>query len=515
MRTKHVVWLVSLVSFLSVAEVGCSSEPSSSAPNGTGGTGGGSTTEQVFPPGATEEATNATEATSLVNERILLLFDGLADAMGAMKGDGGLRLLERSLTDNQYKWCDTSGIADPSSKMDFGGLDQDLRDTRAFFRDHVFYPEYVESDDGTTVTYRLEAVGACDGDGDCLTRLTENPLRFAVNVMSDDSLAVSMLVGVERRTPVKIRMSESALGISGSLAELLDSVRLFVDPSDREDLPRVLTGSVDLVLLKNADRKFTASMSLPDALHLEVSPETNKLITVDVGASPTAEVAHLDANTNSIDWKSNYGSIDVGATGTFFCDEVNSKCGDQERFGTFALHLSGLSGSDVLSPNSNEVSVNGYGFGDETSFVTLNDTRLASADLNPNSGRTLNVTFTDVSEGILVSFEPELDLSVAMTLNKLSDSLKVDMPSWLFDEVFDVSLGGDPKSSILIRDGRCVYEGEPTIEDRAMLQSGTLTMAATSLAQPVTVDPGMCVVPVETAVEKPHPFMTLGSGVCQ
>ncbi|HEY5958182.1 MAG TPA: hypothetical protein VIV60_16575, partial [Polyangiaceae bacterium] len=113
-----------------------------------------------------------------------------------------------------------------------------------------------------------------------------------------------------------------------------------------------------------------------------------------------------------------------------------------------------------------------------------------------------------------------LDFKLAMAMTNLSESMRVDMPDWLFNEVFDVSLGGAPKPSILIPAPTCDATGNAVKKDQLQVVTGKLALSATSLAQPLEVMTGMCLVPVESQPvanqdEKPHPFTLLGSAVCQ
>jgi hypothetical protein len=129
-------------------------------------------------------------------------------------------------------------------------------------------------------------------------------------------------------------------------------------------------------------------------------------------------------------------------------------------------------------------------------------------------GRKLSVTFKKTTGGTLVTFDPALDIKLAMMLNKLSESLRVDMPVWLGDEIFDVMLGGAPKPSVLIPAPTCDVYGTPISKSEVEVVTGTLSLAATSLATPVTVAAGMCLLPVEGVANNAHPFSQVTSGVC-
>ncbi len=52
--------------------------------------------------------------------------------------------------------------------------------------------------------------------------------------------------------------------------------------------------------------------------------------------------------------------------------------------------------------------------------------------------------------GYLVTFNPPLGMRGAMTISKFSDEFRATLPSWLEDEIFDVTFGGDPTASVFV-----------------------------------------------------------------
>ncbi len=97
-----------------------------------------------------------------------------------------------------------------------------------------------------------------------------------------------------------------------------------------------------------------------------------------------------------------------------------------------------------------------------------------------------------------------------MTLNKLSDSMKVDMPAWLNDEIFEVMLGGAAKPSVLVP----ASSSDSGSSGQLKVVSGTLTLSEKSLATPVEIAAGMCLGTVETETEV-APFSLFTPVACQ
>ncbi len=100
-------------------------------------------------------------------------------------------------------------------------------------------------------------------------------------------------------------------------------------------------------------------------------------------------------------------------------------------------------------------------------------------------------------------------------LNKLSDSLRVNMPDWLSDEIFDVMMGDDPKPSLLIPAPTCDASGQPTSKNQLQVVTGSLTLRESSLASPVSVAAGMCLLSVQGADSNAQPFSRVQAGACQ
>jgi hypothetical protein len=228
--------------------------------------------------------------------------------------------------------------------------------------------------------------------------------------------------------------------------------------------------------------------------------------------SPTSQIT-INSNTNSITFSENIGTVDVTAAGSAVCGDL--KCGTPEEAGTFGLHVAGLTGQFATSAGATEVTFSELGLGADTSYLSLNGQKLTQVDLNPSSGRKFSMNFKKTDAGTLVTFEPELDLSVAMAMSNLSEKMRIDMPDWLSNEVLDVTLGGAPKPSVLIPSKVCDASGTVTTKDQIEVIAGKLSLDATSIAAPVEVMAGMCLVPVENAENLTHPMTLVTSGVCQ
>jgi hypothetical protein len=456
------------------------------------------------------------EATVAVNQRVDELIAGLGDSTAQLDMTNSTT----AATGNIVPSCPDvtgstggSGTADEAPKSATQALDDLMHQIAQEAREHVFRDEFVERQDGNQVIYKVDPASACGTDNPtCVEKLTTNPLRFAVTANTDGSLNVSLLVGLAQHTPATALLGSNRLSLRVDLAEALAAVRLYVDPEDQADLPEHLVGVVEGAIDKRGPGDFAITSTIVEKLDLMVGQAKGKPVAVTVQPSAPTTQLTINSLTNVLGLSANLGAVDVAVAGAAVCDD---SCGTQEQTGTFSGHLGGLTGAVSVTRGAQELSVAGLGLGSDTSFVSINDGRLGALDVNAQNGRKVTVTFKQTAEGTLVTFDPALDIKLAMTLNKLSDTLRVDMPEWLNDEIFDVMLGGGAKPSVLIPAATCDAYGNATTKDQLKVASGTLTLKESSLPSPVTVAAGMCLLPVDTTESQPKPLTQVAAGVCR
>lgn len=460
---------------------------------------------------------DSTEATAKTNQRVDELIVGLADSASRVDTSGGTS----AATDGFQGAFGSSSCPAPAgsaSSTDDGtatitqGLDDFLHRLAEEAREHVFREDRVEVRDGNQVVYKIDPASACGDSVECLEKLTANPLRFAVTASADDTLNIALMVGDARLSPASAVLGPSKLSVRGDLAKGLEAVRLFVDAADQADLPERLVGVFEGGLEKRAPGDFAITSSLVEKFDLLVGQGKGKPVAVTVQPSvPTAKLT-LNSITNTVGYSLAVGAADVQVAGTAVC---NSDCGSREKNGSFSGHVGGLRGAFTVSKGATEVTLTGLGLGNDTAYVALDGDRLGTLDVNANQGRSLSLTFKKTTEGTLVTFEPALDIKLALMLNKLSESLRVDMPDWLSNEIFEVMLGGAAKPSVLIPAPVCDAYGNATSKDELQVASGTLTLSASSLASPVEVTAGMCLLPVDGADSNANPVSQVRSGACK
>jgi len=478
------------------------------------------------PSGPAQRPIDSTEATKTVNQRMETLMGGLGDSTARLDTTGSASLATGSLdtalggssrcsadgTSGTGSGTGATATVDDVPQSTTEALDEFLHRLVKEAKEHVFRKDFVEVEDANQVVYKIDPASACGTDSDCLDKLSRNPLRFVVKARTDDNLDVSLLVGEARHNPATAVLGEKSLRIRVNLAEAMDAIRLFLDADDQQDLPERLAGIVEATIEKRAEDHFVISGSVVEKFDLLVGQAKGKPVAVTVAPSnPTTQLT-VNAVTNTLGYELNLGAVDVRVAGAAACDDA---CGDKERNGTFSGHLGGLTGGISLTKDAQDLTISGLGLGADTSYVALNNDRLGTLDLNAKNGRKVTVTFQKTEEGTLVTFDPALDIKLALMLNKLSESMRTDMPDWLADEIFEVMLGGAPKPSVLVPAGGCAVDAPVAHKDQLKVVSGQLKLSSSSLPSPVEVDAGMCLLPVDGADSESNPMSQVKAGVCQ
>jgi hypothetical protein len=321
-----------------------------------------------------------------------------------------------------------------------------------------------------------------------------------------------LLVGAARYAPGTAVLGPKQLSVRVSLAEAMDAVRPFLSAADQKDLPEHLSGVIGGTLEKRADYDFAISTSVIEKFDLLVGQAKGKPVAVTVLPSNPTALLTLNSITNTLGYTANLGAVDVQVAGAAVCDDT---CGTQEKAGTFSGHLGGLTGEFSTRKSATDLTFSGLGIGSDASKVALNGDPLGTLDVNAQSGRKFSVSFKKSTEGTLVTFDPALDLKLAMMLNKLSESLRVDLPEWLSSEIFDVMLGGAAKPSVLLPAATCNAYGEVTSRSQVKVVSGNLSLSSSSLPSPVIVPANMCLVPLDSSDSKANPFSRVRAATCQ
>jgi hypothetical protein len=463
--------------------------------------------------GPEQRPIDSTEATAALNQHVDDLLRGLADSTAALDMTDSTTVATGAVNSatGSSSTSSATGSIDDLPKSTAKTLDELLHKAVQEAKDHVFREEFVESKDGNKVVYKVDPAAVCDTNSECLQKLTANPVRFAVTANTDDSLNVTLLVGQDQHSPATALLSSQKLSVRADLAEILAVIRLFANAQDQQNFPDLLDGVVEYSIEKLGDHEFAISAAVIEKVDVKVGQAKGKPVEVTLQPSnPTMELT-INAATNTLGYALNYGAVDVKVAGAAVCGS-DSKCGDKEKNGTFSGHLGGYSAGFTVSKGAEALTVSNLGLGNDTAYVALNNDRLGTLDINPKDGRKFSMTFKKTAEGTLVTFDPALDIKLAIMLNKLSDSLKVDMPAWLSNEIFEVMLGGAATPSVLVPTAASDTGGN---KSQLKVVNGKLSLSESSLSSPVEVAAGMCLGAADAADGDVPPFSLFSANVCQ
>lgn len=144
------------------------------------------------------------------------------------------------------------------------------------------------------------------------------------------------------------------------------------------------------------------------------------------------------------------GVVDADWAGSLHCPSESS-CGEKERTGRFGYHLGDVSAILAQPPEASGQDVSlALGTGERSTASVAGD-EFASGGLGADGdGGAVTTSVSSDDQSFVVTFEPALDMAGAMTISAFSDEMRLDLPSWLSDEIFDLTFGGDPVGSIRV-----------------------------------------------------------------
>jgi len=301
--------------------------------------------------------------------------------------------------------------------------------------------------------------------------------------------------------------------VSLNIDALRSALTLFVE--DSSELPERMTGEVTLDVTFLEDDGIQVALSIVRAIGITFASEMGNL-ELDVAEAVPFLSAIIDANNDrflaavagpTIDLLAPLGFL-VGTSCEVSISEqgnVGTDCTPETNGQTIGLHLAGLTGQIEASADSSAFSIQGFGFGAESSYVALNDDVVFTLDLNPNSGRTLDVTVSESDgEQLSLTVSPELDLQTEIDLFPFTDWL-TDLPEWTFGEVMGIAMTGSELPSVLASadDSGSIIE----------VLSGVLRLSSL-VSQTAEIQSGECLFYTLPDSTDQHPFDELSYGPC-
>ena len=375
-----------------------------------------------------------------------------------------------------YEWSPPAELIDPAKEAE---LRQEIADLLA---------EAVELEVGTVL--RL-SVHQCSG---CTEPLGEMPSFVNASLTTDGTLLLELELGGQPWTRT-ITITPDEIAVRAPLAPFgtwLDTA------TEAARAGTSLMPDLEGVVFAGARKEGAGRASAwagfgnlrvasdPGAAKQQVFDFHDDCVGIEVRLAPP-EVG----STAAVD----FGTFDITVPGSSYCPSESS-CGPKERTGTFGYHGGGISLVLEQPPAASGKGVVARVVTEAESQVSVGGDVYARGGLGPlGAGGTVDATSTRGADGYLVTFQPALDMGAALAISNFSEEMQLTLPTWLNDEIFDLSFGGDPVPSVRVplREA-CPEGGTATTVARREVQivsgSGTMEVGA---GRVLTAAAGQCV----------------------
>jgi len=481
MKTKF--WLTGSL-FVALGGVGCSDAP---------------TAQEVSDATATRtgEMVRAASASARVMSE-MSSFESLSSAATLLQGSfGGVPVTGSPATPCTEPDGDCSPMPANPVPVDPAVADAQAALLEKYLRERIFTQENVEGTEGDSTVFRLQGEDVCTTSAsvpaapECVQAVDKMELRIRATPADDKGMDLGLLIGPDRAEPMVLSFGQKTMAVVVDLAGAKDAVK-FLDPAAAQGLPRVMVGRVELRLTENGEQDVSFSTGILNAVQIEVGEGTAAQAFSTARAVPLSEL-RMNAKTKTVSFDLNLGTTEYrGAYG-----------------GTSALankpvvySLSGLSFAFNAQEGKEDFVIAHVGLGDAQSYMSLDGTKVFTADLNALSNRHFDLNLSKGADGLpLVRVLPEFDLATKFFLAPLKADPMAQVPAFYEDQSYRVRLSGGRAPSI-----RPVQANTTTgFPGGLQVVSGELKLEGGSSA--VTVPTGKCLVGKDVAAEGSHPLL--------
>ncbi|HEU4576967.1 MAG TPA: hypothetical protein VFS67_01840 [Polyangiaceae bacterium] len=436
-------------------------------------------------------------------------------------------------TSNGCSPVETVCTSDPIDEADLEEARADLKESAhklvQRLRERILIPANLEGETSTSATYRLGPEVWCEDDtepqapgsasppsydSDCVEQANKLQPRLRLTSPAEGDVDVALLLGAQRNEPLVFELHRHSLGLKLNLGEALDTAREFGE--DAEAIEK-LSGVLELELVENDARDYSLDLNVLQAVEAVLDSDGERL-SVSIGATSPALQLRLDGNARRLLASMDLGSLRVLGPLRLFADSFGGHDdvvdsadsfaapapASSEVHGAVEMFLAGLQGSLEYVADSDQLKLNGLGFGDKTSFIKNDGQTLASLDLNSALGRHVNLVLEPEGDGTKISISPGFDLKLALAFQHIADQVQ-GIQAQLLNDTWHFWFDGDQPAIV-------------ASDDQLAVQAGTLHLE--SSADPsanLEVSAGMCLVEAdsESSSEEGDWRHRLNADVCQ
>ena len=373
-------------------------------------------------------------------------------------------------------------------------------------------PELFCSDEPEENESEEEKADRLKDQAECSERLTKNPIGIDVTSDGDARMNLSLQVGKDAAEVLTLQIHSDMMSVNIDLAKIRHLVEVFVDPEDFS-LPATMEGVFACEIRENAALKYSLRCGVVEAINVASDADQDPyelelaqaddmgLITIDGNAKSIVGALHLMALKVSIPWQVVVDMFyDTEGYSEWTCDpngEGGEDCYDKwiepeevpTAEGSFIVSVPSITGALEYAAGDDTFRFTGMSLGESTTTVSVDSEPIIAFDLNPDDGRTMDMTFgKSGADDMSIGLSPKLDAKVTFTWDKVSDVFE-ELPSFLLNETLGIRFMGADKAVLQLLNG----------EDSTQLKvaSGELTFWSSAMTKDVVIDEGMCITGVD------------------
>lgn len=328
----------------------------------------------------------------------------------------------------------------------------------------------------------------CEG---CAEGLAVHPLYITARMTSDGVLTAKVELGEGRLWSRTLYVTPDAAVMHGTLGEVSAwTADVLAATPDAEDTAPDVQGTITQVIRKDNAGGMSATLGIA-SLYFQAQPGQADNVRGQALEDCIGGHFGISAATSQAQAALELGDFELTIPGSVNCDV--SECGEPERTEDWVYTLGGLS---VTAEQPGPAEPDNLRIGIQTqsaSSARVGANEFARGGLGKlGNGGKMGVSVDKTTGGFLVSFEPALNLGGAMTISTFSEHLRMNLPDWLADEVFDVTFGGDPKASVFVPSREtCEAPHVAPLRRNVHIQQGTFRVERAT--GELVAGPGSCV----------------------
>lgn len=283
----------------------------------------------------------------------------------------------------------------------------------------------------------------------CAEGMAQYPLFLTARLTNDGVLVAEVELGEEQTWVRTLYITPNAAVVQAPLAQATAwQADVVAATPDVDDVMPDIEGTLTAVIRKDNAGGTSATIGV-SSLSFDAQPGQTQTVWGQALNDCVGFHIGISGATGEAQFAAELGNFELTIPGSVNCDV--EECGQAERTENWVYTLGGISMTaeqpGPSEPENLRVNVNAQ----SASKARVGAKEFANGGIGKKGqGGRIGLSVDKTPEGFLVSFSPALNLGGAMTITSFSDQLRMNLPSWLQDEIFDVTFGGDPKAQVFV-----------------------------------------------------------------